>query len=99
MLIFDRLLFSVVSLNVCPLNYLYPLPFPPLYNCILYNVMLEMTQKFFNEKKKLCLTFTRQYLYENNQEPLNYGPWNSPQDWLPYYNSFVTTLNTEQPWP
>ena len=49
--------------------------------------MLEMTQKFFNEKSMLPLTFTTQYL-ENNQEPLNYGPWNSPQDWWPYNKIF-----------
>ena len=50
--------------------------------------MLEMTHKFFNEKSMLPLTFTTQYLYENNQEPLNYGPWNSSQDWLSNYMIF-----------
>ena len=35
--------------------------------------MLEMTQKFFNEESMLPLIFTTQYLYENNQEAINYG--------------------------
>ena len=41
----------------------------------------------------LPLTFTIQYLYE--KEPLNYGPWSSPQDWLLSYKIFHVLLELE----
>ena len=43
------------------------------------------TADFFHEKSIFSLIFLTENFNENNQEPLNYDPRNSPQDWLPFH--------------